>query len=131
MDITNPMWRRGQVPPPWPCESCEATKGEVSNLRWWSVVSGPAGLGPESDYTGEDLQRLWAADPSSRWGGGGGAHQHARDCLTVVEVWSWAPDGCFVPGRNGQLTVGHNIRLDSASSCMHGNEYELKKWRDC
>jgi hypothetical protein len=28
-----PVWRRGRIPPPWPCESYEATKREVSNLR--------------------------------------------------------------------------------------------------
>jgi hypothetical protein len=46
------------VPPPWPCESWEATKREVSNLRQWNVVAGPAGLGPEGDCTGEDRKRL-------------------------------------------------------------------------
>jgi hypothetical protein len=39
-----------------------------------------------------------------------------RDYLTVVEVWSWAPDGCFLPGRPGRLLVGltwDSTRLDS------------------
>jgi hypothetical protein len=59
------------VPAPWPYESWEATKGQVSNLRLWSVVAAPAGLGPESEFAGEDRQGLWAADPSSRRAGGG------------------------------------------------------------
>jgi hypothetical protein len=29
----SPVWRRGRIPPLWPCESQEATKREVSNLR--------------------------------------------------------------------------------------------------
>jgi hypothetical protein len=57
------------VPPPWLCESWEATKGEVSNLRRWSGIPCPAGFGPESDCAGEGRKRLWAADPSSRRGG--------------------------------------------------------------
>jgi hypothetical protein len=27
------VWRRGRIPPPWPCESYETTKREDSNLR--------------------------------------------------------------------------------------------------
>jgi hypothetical protein len=100
MDITNPMWRRGRVPPLWPCESWEATKGEVSNLRRWTVVAGPAGLGLESDCADEGRQRLWAANLFSQQGGGGGCapHRRARDCLTVVEVWSWAQMGALFRG---------------------------------
>jgi hypothetical protein len=54
------------VPPPWPIESWEATKGEVSSVRRWSVVASPAGLEPKSDCAGEGRQPLWAADPSCR-----------------------------------------------------------------
>jgi hypothetical protein len=89
----------------------------------------PAGLGPVSDCAGEGRQRLWAADPSS--GRGGAPHRRARDCLTVVKVWSWAPDVCFDPGRTGRVTVSRNMRLDSTSSRLHGNEYERRKWRHC
>jgi hypothetical protein len=102
IDISNPMWRRGQVPPPWPCESWKATKGSHES-ETVECGRGPAGLGPVL------------------LSGGGGAHRRARDCLTVVEVWSCAPDGCFVPGRTGRLTVGRNMRLGSASLCLRGN----------
>jgi hypothetical protein len=71
------------VPPPWPCESWEVTKGKVSNLRGWSVVAGPTGLGPE---IGEGQQRLCAVDPSACVGGA--LHRQAHDCLTLVEVGS-------------------------------------------
>jgi hypothetical protein len=60
---------------------------------------------------------MWSA-PQLYNGGGGALHRRARDCLTVVEVWSWAPDGCFVPRRTDRLDVGRNMRLDSTSSRM-------------
>jgi hypothetical protein len=56
----------------------------------------------------------------------GGPYQRSRDSLTVMEFWSWAPHGCFVQGRTDRLTVGRNMRLDSTSSCLRGNEYERK-----
>jgi hypothetical protein len=59
------------MPLPWPCESWEAMKGEVSNMRPWSVVADPVELEPEVDCAGEGRQRLWAVDQSSGRGGGG------------------------------------------------------------
>jgi hypothetical protein len=38
-------------------------------------------------------------------------HQQNRNCLTVIKIWSLAPDGCFIPRQTGRLTVGRNIRL--------------------
>jgi hypothetical protein len=38
-------------------------------------------------------------------------HQQTRNCLTVIKIWSWSPDGCFIPRQTGRLTVGRNIRL--------------------
>jgi hypothetical protein len=29
----------------------------------------------------------------------------------VINIWSWAPDGCFIPRQTGRLTVGRNVRL--------------------
>jgi hypothetical protein len=54
-------------------------------------------------------------------------HRRARDSQIVLEVWSWVPDGCFVPGRTGLLTVRRNMRHNSTSSCLPGNEHERKK----
>jgi hypothetical protein len=34
-----------------------------------------------------------------------------RNCLTVINIWSYAPDGCFMPRQTGRLTVGRNITL--------------------
>jgi hypothetical protein len=36
-------------------------------------------------------------------------HQQNRNCLTVIKIWSQAPDGCFIPRQTGRLTVGRNI----------------------
>jgi hypothetical protein len=65
---------------------------------------------------------------------GGAPHRRARNCLAVVDVvdvWSWSPDRCLIPGRAGRLTVGRDMRLDLTSSCLRGIEYESKKWRHC
>jgi hypothetical protein len=57
--------------------------------------------------------------------------ERARNCQTVVEVWSWAPDGCFVSGWTGRLTIGCNMGHESTSSYLCSNKYERKKWRHC
>jgi hypothetical protein len=38
-------------------------------------------------------------------------YQQTRKCQTVIKTWSWAPDGCFIPGQTGRLTVGRSIGL--------------------
>jgi hypothetical protein len=39
------------------------------------------------------------------------SHQQIRNCLTVIQIWLYAPYGCFIPRQTGRLTVGRNIRL--------------------
>jgi hypothetical protein len=34
--------------------------------------------------------------------------QETRNCLIVIKIWSWAPDGCLTPRQTGRLTVGRN-----------------------
>jgi hypothetical protein len=41
----------------------------------------------------------------------GASHQQIRNCLAVIKIWSWAPDGCLTPRQTGRLTVGRNITL--------------------
>jgi hypothetical protein len=43
-------------------------------------------------------------------------HQQIRDGLTVIKIWSWAPDGSLTPRQTGRLTVGSNITLTSTLS---------------
>jgi hypothetical protein len=31
--------------------------------------------------------------------------------VSVIKIWSLAPDGCFIPRQTGRLTVGRNITL--------------------
>jgi hypothetical protein len=33
----------------------------------------------------------------------GAPHQQTRNCLTVIKIWSWAPDGCFISRETGRL----------------------------
>jgi hypothetical protein len=51
---------------PWPCESYETTKREVSDLRQWNMVTSPKGLGPKKDYDGDCQQHTQKTDTSSR-----------------------------------------------------------------
>jgi hypothetical protein len=41
----------------------------------------------------------------------GTPHQYSRNCLTVIKIWTRAPDGYFIPRKIGRLTVGRNITL--------------------
>jgi hypothetical protein len=36
--------------------------------------------------------------------------------LTVIKIWSYAPDGCFIPRQTGRLTVGRNKKTRSTVS---------------
>jgi hypothetical protein len=40
-----------------------------------------------------------------------GSHQETRNCLRIINIRSWAPDGCLPPRQTGLLTVGSNIAL--------------------
>jgi hypothetical protein len=42
-------------------------------------------------------------------------HQQTRNRLTVIKIWSWAPDGCLTPRQTGRLIVGRNITLTQLS----------------
>jgi hypothetical protein len=41
----------------------------------------------------------------------GAPHQQTRNCLTVIRIWSWAPDGGLTPRQTDRLTICHNITL--------------------
>jgi hypothetical protein len=41
----------------------------------------------------------------------GAPNQQTSNCQTIIKIWSWAPDGCFIPRQTGWLTVGRNITL--------------------
>jgi hypothetical protein len=53
----------------------------------------------------------------------GAPHQQTRNCLTVIKILSWSPDGLFIPRHTGRLTVGRNVRLDRQK--QHGSRVEL------
>jgi hypothetical protein len=35
--------------------------------------------------------------------------QQTRNYLTVIKIWSQAPDGCLTPRQTGRLTIGRDI----------------------
>jgi hypothetical protein len=41
----------------------------------------------------------------------GAPYQQTRNRLTVMKIWSYAPDGCFIPRQTGRLIVGRNMTL--------------------
>jgi hypothetical protein len=48
-------------------------------------------------------------DPSSRERGR--PQKEGPNCQRQINIWSQAPDGCFIPRQTDRLTVGRNIRL--------------------
>jgi hypothetical protein len=56
----------------------------------------------------------------------GAPHQQNRNCLTVIKIWSYAPDGCLTPRQTGRLTVGRNI----THSLTHSQENKWEKKED-
>jgi hypothetical protein len=59
----------------------------------------PAGLGPENDWQTRPLVRESAP------------YQQTRNCLIVIRILSWTPDGGLTPRQTGRLTVGRNVNL--------------------
>jgi hypothetical protein len=56
-------------------------------------------------------------------------HEQTRNCLTVIRIWSWAPDGCFIPKQTGRLIVGRNISLRLRHTRLKTWRFEdLKTW---
>jgi hypothetical protein len=50
---------------------------------------------------------------------GGAPHQQTRKCLTVIKIWSWAPDGCLTSRQTGRRIVGRNITLTLTFVCLN------------
>lgn len=42
----------------------------------------------------------------------GNPNQQTHNCLTVIKILFWAPDGCLTPRQTYRLTVGHNFDSD-------------------
>jgi hypothetical protein len=49
--------------------------------------------------------------PPSRQRGGPISTNPQSSRLTVMKIWSKAPDGCFIPRQTGRLIVGRNMTL--------------------
>jgi hypothetical protein len=80
---------------------------QIWDIKIWSWVS------EDSDQRMTALARTsssckWQTHPLVREEA---PHQQTRNCLTVIKICSWAPDGCLTPRQTGRLTVGRNIIL--------------------
>jgi hypothetical protein len=53
----------------------------------------------------------------------GAPHKQTCNCLTVIHIWSWAPDGYLTPRQTGQLTVGRNVTL--TLTCTYKTKHTL------
>jgi hypothetical protein len=56
------------------------------------------------------------------------SRQQTRKCLTVIKIWSWAPDGGLKPRQTGRLTISHNIILTLTLTCSIGISMEIFNW---
>jgi hypothetical protein len=95
-------------------------EGEVSSLRRWNVVAGPVDSDPGRTALARTGSGCGRRTRLSSGGGEGAPHLSDNGGSLVVGL-RWT----------GQLTVGRNMRLDSTSSCLRGNEYKGKKWSNC
>jgi hypothetical protein len=58
----------------------------------------------------------------------GAPHQQTRNCLTVIKLWSYAPDGCFITRQTGWVTIGCNIRLRLKIAQLEGSHHSEGTW---
>jgi hypothetical protein len=56
----------------------------------------------------------------------GALHRRTCNCLTVIKICFWAPDGCFTARQTGRLTVSRKITLSLIQSSDH--LYQKDKW---
>jgi hypothetical protein len=56
--------------------------------------------------------------------------EQTRNCLAVTKIWSYAPEGCFIPRQTGRLTVGRNIRLRLRLRLEVGHNRLYWAWTD-
>jgi hypothetical protein len=77
-------------------------RSDAVSLDWLSWVSANRLITPGCD------SGKWQIRPHIRESA---PHQQTCNCLTVIKIWSYAPDGCFIPRETGRQTVGRNIIL--------------------
>jgi hypothetical protein len=57
-------------------------------------------------------------------------HDKTLKCLTVIRMWSRAPDGCLTPWQADRLTVGRNITLTLTflTKRIESRESAVRSW---
>jgi hypothetical protein len=81
-----PVWRQGRIPPPWPCESLEATKRKVSiwdSKIWPRVIRDSDPKMTALTKASRNCKRQ--TRPLVR---GGIQDQQTRNCQTIIKIWS-------------------------------------------
>jgi hypothetical protein len=101
----NPVWRLGRIPPPWPCESYEATKREVWDSKIWSQVP------RDEDPRNTALARASSiykrqTHPLVREGA---QKKQDRNSRGTINIWSCVQGGCSIPRLTDWLAVSRNV----------------------
>jgi hypothetical protein len=79
----------------------------------------PTELGSENDCSDKDQKQLYKVQTSPLVIKGA-SHQQTHNCLSVITIWSWAPDGYLTPRQTGRLMVGHDIILTMTLTMTSG-----------
>jgi hypothetical protein len=90
-------------------------KGKSQNWDSKNMVARSKGLGPEKHCAGEDRQHIQKTDPSSRQRGR--PTKQDRNSQTIINIWSWAPDGGSTPRLTDWPTVSRNVTLTMTWCC--------------
>jgi hypothetical protein len=86
-------------------------------------------LGPENEWAGEASSNFKRQTrPLVREGA---LNQQTRNCQTIIKIWSYAPEGCFIPRQTGRLTVGRNIRLRLSMCGTAEKKHKLVVIKSC
>jgi hypothetical protein len=75
--------------------------------RLWSLES-------ETVKYSHDSRRTWTQEWLHWWGPAAIVNERpilSSDSLTVIQIWSWAPDYGLTPRQTGQLIISHNMTL--------------------
>jgi hypothetical protein len=138
---------RVRISPPQSCESQEATKRDPTSWKYnwttlflWDTYTGicpfrlvgsrvwgskiwswvPQNSDPKTTALSmTNSNRKWENRSLVR---GGAPYQQIHNCLTVIQLWTFTPDGCLTPRHTGRLTIRCNITLISTFT------YQYVRW---
>jgi hypothetical protein len=81
------------------------------------MISSTKDLRPEKDCAGKDQKHIQKTDPSSSQRGRPQKKKKKTVTVkTIINIWSQAQYGCFIPRQTGRLIVGRKMRLRDSDS---------------